>query len=219
RLLGLDEHIGNFIRDVRFSVEKTSWVSYIGGFTLFIIAILMASQSYGEAVALELGGEKLAAYMIRNVVMVLLVALVLLLSGKAIDAISEKRKYEVTKYALYMVGFTLAMLVLRVGSDWVLNLFEPYVYFSDFLLTLLLAIGMAYVSTKIINGIRTDMLVRMKLEGKEAISEHGTYLGKIVGVDGRRGKLVIQTMFEKKYTLPVSAVTSIEENVILRTSE
>ncbi|MFH1393473.1 MAG: DUF373 family protein [Candidatus Micrarchaeota archaeon] len=219
RLLGLDEHIGNFIRDVRFSVEKTSWITYIAGFALFIISILMASQSFREATLLGLGGEKLVAYLIRNVVMVLLVAFVLLLSGKAIDAISEKRKYEVTKYALYMVGFTLAMLVLKVGSDWVLNLFEPFVYFPDFLLTLILAIAMAYVSTKIINGIRTDMLVRMKLEGKEAISEHGTYLGKIVGVDGRKGKLVIQTMFEKKYTMPVSAVTSVEENVILRTGE
>jgi putative membrane protein len=219
RLIGVDEYIGRFIKDVRFSVEKTSWVSYIAGFALFIISLLIASQSYQEALGLGLGGEKLIAYVIRSVVMILLVGLLLLLTGKAMDALGEKRQYQVTKYALYMVGLTLAVLVLKVGSDWVLNIFEPYVYFQDFLITLILAIFLAYASTKIINGIRTDMLVRMKLEGKEAISEHGTYLGKIVGVDGRKGKLVIQTMFHKKYTLPASAVTSIEENVILRTGE
>ncbi len=217
RLLGIDEHIDRFAKDVRFSVEKTSWVSYIAGFALFIIGILIASQSYHEALGLDLGGEKLLAYVIRSVVMILLVGFVLLLTGKAMDALGEKRKYQITKYALYMIGLTLAVLVLKVGSDWVLNLYEPYVYFQDFLLTLILAITLAYISTKIINGIRTDMLVKMKLEGKEAISEHGTYLGKIVGVDGRRGKLVIQTMFNKRYTLPASSVTSIEENVILRT--
>jgi putative membrane protein len=219
RMLGIDEHFGNFVRDVRFSVEKTSWVSYIAGFTLFVIGALIASQSYNEALDLGLGGEKLIAYVIRSVVMILLIGVILLLSGKAMDALSEKKKYEITKYALYIVGFTLAMVVLKVGSDWVLNLFEPYVNFSDFLLTLVLSICLAYVSTKIINGIRMDMLIRMKLEGKEAISENGTYLGKIVGVDGRKGKLVIQTMFEKKYSLPASAVTSIEDNVILRTGD
>lgn len=219
RLIGVDEYLGNIIRDFRFSIEKTSWISYIAGFALLLIAMLIGYQSSYEALYRGLGGEKLVAYVIRSVVMILLIAVVLLLSGKAIDAMGEKRKYVITKYALYIVGFTLAVLVLKVGSDWVLNINEPYVYFSDFLITLLIAISLGYASTKIINSIRTDMLVRMRLEGKEAISENGTYLGKVVGVDGAKGKLIIQTMFDKKYTLPVSAVTSIEDNIILRTGE
>jgi hypothetical protein len=81
------------------------------------------------------------------------------------------------------------------------------------------SIVMGYMSTRIITGIRTDMVLHMKLDGREAISEHGTYLGKIAGVDARKGELIIQTMFDKRYSLPLGAVASIGDNVVLRTGE
>jgi hypothetical protein len=38
----------------------------------------------------------------------------------------------------------------------------------------------------------------------------------VVGVDVKKGKLIIQTIFEKKYFLPLSAIVAIDEKVVLR---
>lgn len=219
KLFGFEDFITSTLKDFRFSVEKTSWISYIGGFALLLVAMLIGYQSLNRADELNLGGEKLITYIISQIGFVILIAVLFVMTGKSIDAFTEKKKFMVTKYAMYMIGATLAVLVLKVGSDWVLNLYTPYVYFSDFLITLMVSIGIGYISTRIISGIRSDMLLHMKLDGREAISEHGTYLGKIVGVDAKKGELIIQTMFDKKYSLSFAVVSSIGDNVIMKTGE
>jgi hypothetical protein len=96
---------------------------------------------------------------------------------------------------------------------------EPYVDFPTFLVTVVACVLLGYLATWAINWYRKELLVDMKIEGKEAISEHGTYLGRVVGVDAKKGRLVIQTIFEKKFTMPVTAVVSVEDNVVLKANE
>ena len=64
--------------------------------------------------------------------------------------------------------------------------------------------------------MRTEILATMRLEGKEVINEHGTYIGTIVGVNGRENTIIVRTMFEKKYALGVSSITNVGENVVVR---
>ena len=59
----------------------------------------------------------------------------------------------------------------------------------------------------------------MKLDGKEAVSEHGAYIGKIVGVEPKKSTIIILTLFEKKFTLPFRSVTSVGDSVVFRTGE
>ena len=216
---GVNEHAWNVLKDFRFSIEKTSWISYIGCFALLVIAAIVAYQTHYEAAKLGFSGEKHIAYVLRNTVVLILVSILLIITGKAIDALAEKQKFVITKYALYSVAATLAVLVVKVGSDWVLNYFKPYVSFGDFLTTLVVAIVMGYISTRIIKNIRTEVLVNMKLEGKEVINEQGSYLGKVIGVDGNKNTIVVQTMLDRKYQVPITSVSSIAENIIVRSAE
>ncbi len=216
---GIDETLAGIMKDFRFSIEKMSWIAYICGYALLLIAVLIGYQTFLEGRDLSLANEKLIAYVVGSMAWIVLMASLVIVAGKTVDALSERRKYAVTTYSLYVVGFTLAMTVLKIGSDWVLNIKPPYVSFGDFLLTLAVSLVVAYVSTRIITAIRKDMLLNMKLEGKEAVNEHGTYLGKIVGVDGNKGNLVIQTVFEKKYYMPFSSISAIAENVVLKAGE
>jgi len=216
---GLDEVVFQTFKDFSFSAEKTSSVAYIGGYALLVVALIISYQSFTEGVSEGLANVKLVAFIAGSVSWTVLFAGLIFVVGKSADALSEKKKFAVTKYALYMIVFILGITVLTVASTWVLNQSPPYVSFGGFLLTLLVCVLLGYASTRLLSIIKRDILVNMKLEGKEAVNERGAYLGKIVGVDGKRGNLIIQTIFEKKYPMSFNSVSAIGENVVLKTGE
>jgi hypothetical protein len=216
RIFGVDSLFMDVFTDFRFSFERTSWISYIGAFAIFAIAIFVGYQTFQKGISLGLGNEKLIAHVIGNSIWIGYVGLLLILAGKGIDAVMEKKKFRITKYLLYSAAAGLSTFVVLVGSAWIVNISEPYVDFGMFLLCIAISLLAGYFVTSFVNWYRKEILVEMKIEGKEAISENGTYLGKIVGIDAKRAKLIIQTVFDKRYVLPLSAVSSVEENVILR---
>ncbi|NYZ74493.1 DUF373 family protein [Candidatus Micrarchaeota archaeon] len=219
RTFGVDDMIGSVISDFRFSFERTSWVGYVGALAIFSVAAFVGYQSVLKGIRLGLPNEKLVAYVIGSSIWIVFTGLLLIMAGKSIDALIDKKKYRVAKYMLYSAAAALTTFVLLVGSSWIVNISEPYVDFGTFLFSIALSLVLGYLATSFVNWYRKEILLEMKVEGKEAISEHGTYLGKIVGLDARKGRIVIQTVFEKRYTLPVSAVSSVDENVVLKTTE
>jgi len=216
RIFGIDELIVDVFRDFKFSFERTSWISYIGAFAIFTIAAFVGYQTVQKGLDLNLSNEKLVALVVGNTIWILFVGLLLIMIGKSIDAVMEKKKFMVTKYMLYSAAVGLSTFVMLVGSSWIVNISEPYVDFGTFLLSIGLTLIAGYFVTSFVSWYRKEILLDMKIEGKEAISEHGTYLGKVVGIDAKRGKLIIQTVFEKRYVMPLSAVSSVEENVVIR---
>ena len=217
KIFGIEDLILRVLRDFRFSVFTVSWISYIVGFTLFLIGMLIGYQLFSEGLKIGLSGEKLIAYIIaKHAATVVYFGSLLIIAGKFIDALTEKKKFAITKYSLYAVAATLAILVLYVGAKWVANIEPPYVSFGEFLFMLVATIFIGYISTTIIKDIRTDILITMKLEGKEVMNERGSYIGTVVGVDGNKNEIVIQTMIDKRYTLPISSVSSIGESVIVK---
>jgi putative membrane protein len=216
RGFGIDESVFRVLRDFRFSTEKTSWVGYVSGFALILIGMIIGYQQFIDGINLFPGKEKVAAYVITNSIGIFLIATLFIIAGKAIDALHDNKKFLITKYSLYTVAAILTVLVLKVGSDWVVNYTPPYVSFPDFLLTLLVSIVAGYVAIRIIKDIRKELLLKMKLEGKEVMNEHGTYIGKVIGVDGNNSALIVQTPFEKRYSLSLSSVNSVGENVIIK---
>ncbi|NYZ77046.1 DUF373 family protein [Candidatus Micrarchaeota archaeon] len=218
RMAGIDEMAMGVLKDFRFSIEKPGWIGYLGGFTLFVIAAYVGFQSL-ESQQPFLAGEKLAGYVVGSMVWPVFLGLFLMLLGKSVDALIEKKNYEMTRYMLYAVAAALSATLIWMGSLWVVNMSPPYVDFGTFILTLVVCLLLGYLSNWAINLYRRDLIVGMKIEGKEAVSDHGVYLGKIVGVDTKKGKLIIQTMLEKKYFLPLSSIVAIDEKIVLRAGE
>jgi len=219
RVYGVEDWVIDIIKDFRFSFERTSWIGYIGGLAVFMIGIFVGYQTLQKGLALGLANEKQIALVIGSISWIAFTALLLIMAGKSIDALMERKKYRITKYMLYSAAAGLSTLVVLVGSNWIVNMNEPYVDFGTFLFTIALSVVAGYAATSLINWYRKEILLEMKIEGKEAISERGTYLGKIVGIDGRHGKIIIQTIFDKRYTIPMSSVSSVEENVVLKSND
>ncbi len=217
RIFGVDDFIGSIISDFRFSFERTSWIGYIGAAAVLSIGIFVGFQTLQKGIALNLSNEKVIALVVGSTIWILFTAMMLIMIGKSIDAVIDKKKFRITKYMLYSSAAALATLVILVGSNWIVNIKEPYVDFGSFLLVIGISLILGYFSTNFVNWYRKELIMEMKIEGKEAISEHGSYIGKIVGIDAKRGKIIVQTVFDKRYIMPISSVSSIDESVVLRT--
>ncbi len=217
KVFGVEDLVLRVIRDFRVSIFTVSWISYVVGFTLFLAGILIGYQLFFEGVRIGLSGEKLIAYVVvKHAATLVYFGALLIISGKFMDALTQRKNFTITRYSLYAVAATLMILVLYVGAKWVVNIEPPYVSFGEFLFTLVASVFIGYLSTTIIKDLRTDILVNMRLEGKEVINEQGSYIGKIIGVSGSENAIIVQTMFEKRYSLPIASVSSIGENVIVK---
>ncbi|MFA6530317.1 MAG: DUF373 family protein [Candidatus Micrarchaeia archaeon] len=216
---GIDENISSVTRDFKFSTERIGWMGYVAAMVLFMVAIVIGYQASVQAYSMGMRPEKAISLIINNTIFVLLLSFLFIIIGKYADAIMEKRKFMITTYSIYAVAAILLTLVLNIGSRWVLNISEPYVSFSDFIIAILFAMLAGYISTILIKDIRVDLLLRMKLDGKEVINEHGAYMGKVVGVNGTDSTMILQTMFEKRFTIPFSLVRTVtDSNVIIRSN-
>ncbi|MEM4360330.1 MAG: DUF373 family protein [Candidatus Bilamarchaeaceae archaeon] len=216
RMMGIDEVIGSAIRDFRFSIEKTSWLGYLAGFTLFLIALIVGYQNFEGGLEARLSSEKLVAYVLQGVLWPLLASFVFIIVGKSMDAMAEKKVYKLTKYSMYLIGAILTTMLLKIGTSWVLNIREPYVSFGDFLLAIVVAIFLGYISTLVISWIKFDVIKRMKIDGKEVVTSDGSLVGKIVGIDVKNEKLVVQGVLEKKYGYPFSSILAVDEKVVIK---
>ena len=219
KLLGIEDSAINLVRDFRFSFERASWVGYVGALAIFCIGLFIGYQTLIRSILIGLSNEKILASVIGSMVWIGFVGSLMVLIGKTIDALIDKKKYHATKYLLYGSAGALITLVTVLGSQWIVNVSEPYVDFGTFLLSIILSIFAGYFITRIVHWYRKELLKDMKLEGKEAISDHGSYLGKIVGFDLKRDRLIIQSVFDKKFTLPLTSISSVEEKVVVRSED
>ncbi|MEM4330362.1 MAG: hypothetical protein QXY64_04360, partial [Candidatus Bilamarchaeaceae archaeon] len=178
--------------------------------------ITSAYQNYNNANIMALTSEKTIAYVVQGTLWPTLISFFLIIIGKVMDSKAERKVYNITRYALYSLMALLFAMVVDVGSKWVLNLYPPYIAFSDFLLTIIITLVLGYISTIALSWIRTDIISRMKMEGKEVVGRDGSLIGKIVGVDVKEEKLILQTIFEKKFKLPLSSIISIDEKVTVK---
>ncbi len=213
---GIEEHIVGLFQGFEFNVEKISLIVYLSAMPLIVISFWLSVQAYTMAHAMGLESAQVAAYFTRSLLVLLPWALLLLVVGKIIDLVSERRKIEMPKYGLYAISIVLFWLVFSVASDWVLNLAPPYMAFSDFVVVILLSVLIGYLSIKIMRGIKIEVALDLKLEGKEVLTEVGAYAGKIVGIDRKNTAMIIQSQFGQKFSLPLDAIVSVSEKVQIR---
>ena len=213
---GIEDRIFGVFSGFEFNVEKISLIVYLSALPLIVISIWLGFQGFATARAQDLDSVKTAAYVINSLLVLLPWSLLLLVVGKIVDLLSERRKVEITKYGLYAISIVIFWLIFSVASDWVLNLEPPYTTFGDFVTVILLSVLVAYLSIKIMRGIKIEVALGMKLENKEVLSEVGAYVGKIIAIDRKNTAMVIQSPFGQKYSMPLDYISSVGEKVQVR---
>jgi putative membrane protein len=213
---GIEESIFSIGREFRFSIEKTSWLAYISAFALLLVSFWAAQEAYSEALGLGLDGGKTVAYVLKSLLFLFPWVFLLIIGGKTIDAMTENKKFIITRYSLYAVAVLLTAMILSIGAQWVLNIEEPYVSFGDFLSAIIIGLVIGYAAIMIIGMVRKSSVLSMKLDGKDVINENGNFLGKVLGVDAKKEQLVLQNQLGRKFNLSFRHIYSIEDSVFVK---
>jgi putative membrane protein len=208
---GFEERISSSISGFSISVERIGFILYLAAVPLLLISLWLGVQDYATKSG-SMDAVKVAAYTVRSSLVLFPWAIILILIGKVVDLLQEKRRYEVVKYGLYGVSLLILWLIFTVASDWVV----AEAYFSEFVLTIIGAIVLSAVSITVMRGIRANIASSMKLENKEVLNQIGAYVGKIIGVDKKRGVLVVQTPFGQRININLENISDIGEKVLVK---
>jgi putative membrane protein len=215
KAFGLEEAISRAVSSFNFSVEKISLVVYLSALPLMAIAFwsgYVVLTSFPDPAA---SPAKIAAAALRSVLGLLLWPILLLLAGRVMDLIAEKRKVEIFKYSLYAVSSVLFWLVFWTGSAWIVNDQPPYVSFGDFVVVIIVAVIMGYLSITSLRTIKRNVLLGLKLESKEVLGAAGNYVGKVMGVDVKEGALAVKSPLGQKMMISMQDVERVGEKIVL----
>ncbi|VVC03953.1 Uncharacterised protein [Candidatus Burarchaeum australiense] len=208
---GIDYRLTGLL-DLHISVEKISLIAYLAALPFFVISLWLGVQAYSSAAHAGTDVVKTSALVIRSLLILLPWAAVLVVLGRIVDLLQEGRKFEVARQGMYLIMIMILWLLFSSAADWVL----ADATFSEFVISIVASIAMAFVSIWALKLIRMSVVSSMKLENKEVLSEIGAYIGKIIGVDRRKGMLVIQTALGQRLTLALDNIVNVGEKVIVR---
>jgi len=209
---GIEENIIRSISGFRFSVEKLSFILYLSALPLFVISLVLGYQEFLTRTPGTPETLKLASYILLRMLLLLPWAVVLVLLGRIMDLLHEKKKYAVMRYGMYGVSVFILWAVFAVASQWIL----AEVYFSEFVETLIASVIIAFISLKVMEWIKMNILTSMKLENKEVLTELGAYIGKIVGVDKKKGLILVQTPFGHRLDFDFDRISDVGERVMIK---
>lgn len=216
KAFGIEEKIFKSLASFKFSVEKISVVVYLPAFLLMAISLWSGYSTFTDASAdLTANPAQLIAASLRSVLLLLPWAVLLLIAGKVVDLINEKRQIEIVKYGLYAIFTVLFWLVFVSAANWIINDSEPYVYFSDLIFILISAVIMGYASINIMQEIRRRAALKLKIVGKEVLGMSGNYVGKVLGVDPKMGALAVKSPLGQKFMIPIDSIERVGEKVIV----
>ena len=216
KALGIEDTIMKAVSSFKFSVEKLSLVVYIPA--LFLIGLSFWSgyhSLFSAPLAISSNPAKLFAYALRSTLQLLPWSVLLLISGKVVDILNEKKKIEIVKYGLYAVFVILSWLVLVSGANWIVNDSAPYVYFSDLVLILISTMVIGFASVTILKDIRRRIVLSLKIAGKEVLSAGGNYIGKVLGVDANVNAIAIKSALGQKVMISLDDVESVGDKIIV----
>lgn len=207
--LGIEDYIAHSLANARFSLERVSTVFYFGALPLALVSLglgISRASSSGEPEFV-----KLAAIFAKEQVL-LVIAVLLVIFGRALEAYNEKRKYLYPSYIISASAIILFWLLFNSAADWVVG----SVPFSDFFVALLLTVVVMFLVITLVKEFKKDVISKLHLEGKSVYTELGTLLGKIVGVNKKTSTFIIETDAGQKIDLHFEHILNLGENVIIR---
>ncbi|MFH0927132.1 MAG: DUF373 family protein [Candidatus Micrarchaeota archaeon] len=216
RAFGIEEKFFKALSSFKFSVEKISLVVYLPAFLLIALSLWSGYHSFVAASGDSSSSPaQTIAVAVRSILQLMPWAVLLMIAGKTVDMLNEKKKVEIVKYGLYAVFTVLFWLVFMSGANWIVNDSPPYVYFSDLVFILVLSVVMGFASVTILKDIRRRVVLSLKVAGKEVLGSGGNYIGKILGVDANANAIAVKSALGQKIMLPIDSVESVGDKVIV----
>jgi putative membrane protein len=213
KALGVEEWLFRRVGHLEVSREKISFVAYFAAIPLVILSLVLAATRVAQLQAAGLADPmKLSAWFVKDALLLIPVALLLIIAGRTVESLQERRPYELPSHAINFSVVVLFWAVLATLADWVVGTTS----FGDFFNLLVLGTIAAVLVIYLAKEFRRSLLARLKLEGREVYTEIGAFIGKVVGVNRKRETLLVQNPSGQTFDLRFEHVASLGDKIVIR---
>ncbi len=208
---GLEEMLIGSFRGFGFSIDRLSFVFYLGALVFFIASIFVGASDYLSH--LPSGNLGLAtAYATEGFLLLLPITLLLYLLGRMLDTKSNRYQFRNFRYGTY-IGSSIILWVLAYSFvAWLLD----QIYFSEFLLFTVAAIAIGVGVSLFTTVLRQRVVRSRRLKGKLVVNEFGTLIGKVAGIDQRKGGLIVDTSFGNPVRYSIDRIVDIADKIVIK---
>ncbi len=212
--IGIEDRILKRISLTSYSsFENISFVFYFAAIPLIAVSLWMAAT---HVIAVQYAGEtsiaKLAAWFTKDMLLLLPIALLLVVAGNVLQALTEGKNFLLPKQVVYGGSIFLFWLVFNNAADWIIG----SIAFSDFFYSLILGVVAMFLVIYLSREFKKGIVSRMKLEGKEAYTEIGGLIGRVVGIDKKKDAFIVQTTAGQKIDLDFDHIGNVGEKIIIK---
>ncbi len=209
---GLEEMLIGSFRGFGFSIDRLSFVFYLSALVFFIAAIFVGSSNYLSYMHSSSDQGVATAYAVEGFLLLLPIMLLLYLLGRILDTKSNKYLFRNFRYGTYIGSSVILWALAYSFMSWILD----QIYFSEFLLFTIAAIAIGVAVSMITGGLRKRVVKSKRLKGKLVVNEFGTLIGKVAGVDTKKGGLVVDTSFGNPVRYSVDRIVDISDKIVIK---
>ncbi len=214
KALGIEERIFAMASGFKISFENTSFIFYFASVPFFVASLWIA---FSRVFSLQYSGEqistaKIAAWFVKDLLLLLPIAVLLVLLGKVLQALSEKKNHELPDYLVQIAGVLVFWLIFTNAAEWVIGTLS----FANFFYALILGVAAMYLVSYLAREFKHDLFSKMRLEGKSVYTEIGSLVGTIVGINKKNETFIVKTSSGQKIDLNLRNIASIGDKIVVR---
>ncbi len=207
---GIEESIFRSASSMRLSFDRISFIFYFAALPLIAVSLFLGFDNAVNSGLTNLG--KLVAGSVKVMLLLLPAALLLIVVGNALQALLDKKNYLLPDYITQGSVIVLLWLIIGVATEWILG----NAYFGDFLYALLVGVGAMFLVSHFSKRLKQHLIAGMRLEGKDVFTEIGSMIGKIVGVNRKKGVFIVQTASGQKLDFEFDYITRLGDRIVIR---
>ena len=209
---GLEEALINSFKGLGFSIDRMSFVFYMSAILFSITGVFIAANNYTTKLMITGNQAVSIAYMVEGFLIVLPIILILYLIGRFIDVRDARYYFRTFKYAIFIGSAIILWTLLYSFTEW----FMGQIYFSQLVDYIILAIFIGVAVSGASRVMRRRLIRKKNLKGKIVVNDLGAMIGKIAGVDLKRGRMIINTGLGSPITYSVDKIIDLSDKVIIK---
>ncbi len=209
---GLEEAFIESFRGLGFSIDRMSFVFYVSAILFTITGAFIAVNNYATKLAITGTQTIAAAYAVEGFLTVLPIILILYLIGRFIDVRDARYYFRTFKYAILIGSAIILWTLLYSFTEW----FMGQIYFSQLVNYIIIAILIGIAVSGASRVMRRRLIRKKNLKGKIVVNDLGAMIGKIAGIDLKRGRMIINTGLGSPITYSVDKIIDLSDKVIIK---
>jgi putative membrane protein len=209
---GLEDAFIDSFKGFGFSIERMSFAFYLSSMIFLAISVFIGVDNYYNQMSISNNISVSIAYGLQGFLILVPIVMFLYLIGRIIDVRSSKYMFRSFKYGMYLGSSIIVWILSYSFLSWIIG----QIYFGQFFNYTLLVIAIGIVVSYSISFLRRRVIGSKRLKNKLVVNELGALIGKVGGVNLKKGRFVINTSFGNPINYSVDRIVEISDKVVIK---